>query len=61
MISSGAKLIVTSDKDYTRLDSSTKWPTDLVVIGVEIKSKGDDRLFDDYIKQRLMALKSEIT
>ncbi|MDM8540703.1 tetraacyldisaccharide 4'-kinase [Desulfococcaceae bacterium HSG9] len=61
VISSGAELIITSDKDYTRLDSSIKWPTDLVVIGVEIKSKGDERLFDDYIEQRLMALKSEIT
>jgi tetraacyldisaccharide 4'-kinase len=61
VITCEAELIVTSDKDYTRLDSSIKWPADLVVIGVEIKSKGDDRLLDDYIEQRLMALKSEIT
>ncbi len=60
VIASGAKLIVTSDKDYTRLDPEITWPTNLVVIGVEIKSKGNDSLFDDYIKRRLVALKSEI-
>jgi len=56
-----AKLIVTSDKDYSRLAPTIKWPADLVVIGVEIKSKGNDSLFDDYIEQRLVALKAEIT
>ncbi len=61
VITCEAELIVTSDKDYTRLDSSIKWPVDIVVIGVEIKSRGDDRLFDDYIEQRLAALKSENT
>ncbi len=60
-IASGAKLIVTSDKDYTRLPTEIKWPTDLVVIGVEIKPEGNDSLFDDYVEQRLVALKSEIT
>jgi len=61
IIASGSELIVTSDKDYTRLPSETKWPADLIVIGVEIKSQGNDSLFDDYIEQRLAALKSEIT
>jgi len=60
-LASGAEWIVTTDKDYTRLDSALTWPVDLIVIGVEIKFEGNDSLFDDFIKQRLAALKSKNT
>jgi len=60
-VACGAKQMVTTDKDYTRLDSAVIWPVDLIVVGVEIQFAGNASRFDNYIRKRLRALKFEMT
>ena len=42
--------IVTTEKDYARIDNRTTWPIDLVVIGIEISFIDDSKAFADFIK-----------
>jgi tetraacyldisaccharide 4'-kinase len=48
-----ADLLCTTEKDYVRISDKINWPTDLVVIGVEISFGDDDGNFHAFIKSRL--------
>ena len=45
--------LVTTEKDYARIANRTGWPTDLVVIGIEISFINDSKAFDDFMKTAL--------
>ena len=51
-VKSGADLIITTEKDFSRLPPGVKWPLNLVVMGVKIRFPDD--AFDQYIRQELM-------
>ncbi|MCG6911986.1 MAG: tetraacyldisaccharide 4'-kinase [Deltaproteobacteria bacterium] len=53
-IESRAGLIVTTEKDLSRIPPGVEWPVDLVAVGVEIHFPDDT--FDRYIRQRLEPL-----
>ncbi|MBN1931228.1 MAG: tetraacyldisaccharide 4'-kinase [Desulfobacterales bacterium] len=48
--------LLTTEKDYVRMDSRLKWPVDLMVIGVKIVFYDDKNNFDNFIKNRLSEL-----
>ncbi|MEK6192882.1 MAG: tetraacyldisaccharide 4'-kinase [Deltaproteobacteria bacterium] len=50
-VNSGAELIITTEKDFSRIPSGVKWPLDLVIVGVEIRFLDD--AFDQYIRREL--------
>lgn len=49
--SSGAELIITTEKDFVRIPPAVSWPLDLAVVGVEIQFPDD--AFDEYIRREL--------
>ena len=50
----GAKFVVTTDKDYVRLRPETRWPLDMIVMGVEIEFMDDDvSRWRYYISERI--------
>ena len=51
-----AEFIFTTEKDYVRIAHKTKWPIDLVVIGIEISFGENDIAFKSFIKSRLRGL-----
>ena len=51
-----AEFIFTTKKDYVRIAHKTKWPIDLVVIGIEISFGENDIAFKSFIKSRLRGL-----
>jgi len=48
----GAEMIVTTEKDWVKLDRDIQWDTDLAVIGIKIRFE-DDKAFEEFIKSRL--------
>ena len=48
--------LVTTEKDFVRISDRTKWPVDLVVIGLETSFGDDTGGFDQFVKSRLAAL-----
>jgi len=44
------EFLITTEKDYARIANRTTWPTDLVVIGIEISFIDDSKAFADFIK-----------
>ncbi len=48
-----SQLIITSDKDHTRLDPDITWPLDLIVMGVDIQFETERALFEKLIAKRL--------
>ncbi len=50
-VNNGAELIITTEKDFSRIPSGVKWPLNLVVVGVEIRFLDD--AFDQYIRREL--------
>ncbi len=52
-LKSKADYIVTTEKDYARLDRKTTWPLDLAVAGVEISFGKDEEAFNIFIKRKL--------
>jgi tetraacyldisaccharide 4'-kinase len=53
-IESGADCIVTTEKDYARMDREITWPLDLIVIGVEISLGKDKEAFSLFMKKRIL-------
>lgn len=53
-IESDADYIVTTEKDYARMDRGITWPLDLIVIGVEISLGKDKDAFSLFIKKRIL-------
>ena len=51
------EFIITTEKDYARIAHKIKWPVDLLVVGVEISFGNDDKVFNDFIKERLNMIK----
>ena len=47
------EFLITTEKDYARIAHRVKWPVDLLVAGVEISFGKDDKVFNDFIKERL--------
>ncbi len=48
----GADMIVTTEKDWVKLDRDIQWDTDLAVVGIKIRFE-DDKTFEGFIKSRL--------
>ncbi len=51
---SEADYIVTTEKDYARMDREIAWPLDLIIIGVEISLGKDKEAFNLFIKKRIL-------
>jgi len=49
-------IIVTTQKDYTRIAGRINWPVDLVVIDIKISFKENEAVFAKFIKKRLAEL-----
>jgi len=47
------EFFITTEKDYARIANSTTWPIDLVVVGIKIFFKDDEKAFNDFIKKKL--------
>ncbi len=47
------EFLITTEKDYARIARRVKWPVDLLVVGVEISFGNDDKVFNNFIKERL--------
>ena len=52
------EFLITTEKDYARIAHRIKWPFDLMVVGVEICFGSDDKIFSDFLKERLACLKA---
>jgi len=48
----GVNLIVTTEKDWVKLDSDIQWESDLAVIGIEIRFE-NEKAFEGFLKSRL--------
>ncbi len=48
-----ADVLITTEKDYTRIAHRITWPIDLVVIGIEVSFGDDEVVFNAFIKKRL--------
>lgn len=49
----GAELLVTTEKDFMRMDNTVSWPLDLMVIGVRISFEKGVTLFESLINRKL--------
>ncbi len=49
----GVELLITTEKDYARLDKDLAWRLDLAVIGIEIEFIGDNTRFQEHIRKGL--------
>jgi tetraacyldisaccharide 4'-kinase len=47
------EFLMTTEKDFARIANRITWPTDLVVIGIEISFTNDSKAFADFIKGTL--------
>ena len=47
------EFLMTTEKDYAKIANRITWPTDLVVIGIEISFINDSKAFADFIKATL--------
>ncbi|MDD2389370.1 MAG: tetraacyldisaccharide 4'-kinase [Desulfobacterales bacterium] len=52
-LASDVNLILTTEKDYVRINSTARWPVTLVVIGIEISFGDDADRFRSFLGQRL--------
>lgn len=52
-VSSGAGGIVTTEKDYARMDRGFTWPLDLFVIGIEMDFGAENPAFRRFVRSRL--------
>jgi tetraacyldisaccharide 4'-kinase len=55
-----ADCLVTTEKDYVRIDSRIAWPMDLAVVGIESAFGDDDQAFNAFLKSRLKELVKKI-
>jgi tetraacyldisaccharide 4'-kinase len=53
---SEADCLVTTDKDYVRLNQTWKWPLPLIVLGVAIRVADPNKQWHEFIRERLMRL-----
>jgi tetraacyldisaccharide 4'-kinase len=49
----GAELLVTTEKDFMRIDGKVTWPLDLVVIGIKISFNENSASFEGLINEKL--------
>ncbi|MBI9091596.1 MAG: tetraacyldisaccharide 4'-kinase [Desulfobacterium sp.] len=49
----GVEVLITTEKDYARLDKDLAWRLDLAVIGIEIELLGDNMGFKEHIRKGL--------
>lgn len=49
----GVEVLITTEKDYARLDKNLAWHLDLAVIGIEIEFLGDNPGFQEHIRKGL--------
>lgn len=52
----GAQCLITTDKDYVRLSAATRFPLDLIVVGVELDFNEDAASWDRYVGERIDSL-----
>ncbi|MCP3954964.1 MAG: tetraacyldisaccharide 4'-kinase, partial [Desulfobacterales bacterium] len=45
--------IVTTEKDYVKIELDTRWPADLVVLGIDISFGDDTKRFHAFIENRI--------
>lgn len=51
----GAEALITTEKDYVRIDQMRTWPVELVVIGIRTSFGDQSDAFHDFIHKRLTA------
>ncbi len=49
----GVELLITTDKDYARIEGKFTWPVDLVVMGIKISLKDQKDAFSVFLEKRL--------
>ena len=47
------EFLITTEKDHARIAQRTVWPNNLVVVGIKIFFKDDEKAFNDFIKKKL--------
>ncbi len=52
-IKKGARIIVTTQKDWVKLESWSSWKTDVVIIGIDIRFEHKDD-FVAFVKERCL-------
>lgn len=52
----GAECLVTTEKDYVRIDRRILWPVDLVVLGIDSDFGDDETAFNTFLQNRLERL-----
>lgn len=45
------EFLFTTEKDHARIDDMMTWPIDLVVVGINIYFKSDEKAFSDFVKK----------
>ena len=50
--------LFTTEKDHARMAHRMTWPIDLVVVGINIFFEKDEKSFSDFVKKRIIKLKS---
>lgn len=53
---SDTDFIITTEKDYARIENRINWPIDLVVVGIKISFENNDNEFNLFIKNKLKKL-----
>lgn len=48
-----AECLVTTEKDYVRMDRRISWPVDLVVLGIDSEFGDDETTFNTFLQNRL--------
>ena len=52
-LETGSDLLVTTEKDFVRLPPEFEWPSDLLVVGVDIDFGEEDKAFREFLQDRL--------
>jgi len=49
----GADLIVTTEKDFVKIEPAARWPVDLAVLGIDISFGDDRKRFHAFVDERI--------
>lgn len=52
------EFLFTTEKDHARMAHRMTWPIDLVVVGINIFFESDEKTFSEFVKNRIIKIKS---
>jgi tetraacyldisaccharide 4'-kinase len=57
----GARYLITTEKDMVRIPAGYRWRRDVVVVGIQLAFGADEAAFRQFILKRLLAADEEVT